>query len=101
MGNLKADDLLHNFAEGCLSWMENLTLLDMYSLQREGKIQERSWRAKACCKTPQGGWPLLMMGAKACGERKLSLISDCIKLPSVKTRKYVLKTTNHFTPHNA
>lgn len=76
-------------------------LHDMYSLQREDKIQERNYRAITCCKTPWDGWPLLMTGAQACGERKLFFISDCIKLPSVKTRKYVLKTTNHFTAHNA
>lgn len=101
VGSLHTGDLLHNYAEGCLNWMENLTSHDTYSLQREGKIQESSWRAITCCQTPSDGWPLLMTGAQACGKGKLFLILDRIKLPSIKTRKYVLKTTNHFTPHNA
>lgn len=40
VGSLQTGDLLHNFAEGCLNWMKNLN-----SLQREGTIQGRSWRA--------------------------------------------------------
>lgn len=57
VGSLQTGDLLHNFAEGCINWMKNLN-----SLQREGMIQGRNWRAVTCCKTPLDGMVILHDG---------------------------------------